>query len=188
MTAMMALSGGDVISLSLPQFTSSNTSSVLLDLEGRSAGVFNASMAQWNETAQVLLLRVAGSAGHVRVGAEHSITIRVLGLSFRGDFASVAGQGITISTVAAAGNVLQTNVSRACRSQPLRTHLLPPLPSEYQTQSLFQILTGVGVPAGHGRYVSTNQHGAVRVGRHGASAAADAQHPDAFPREFFAST
>ena len=127
MTAMMALSGGDVISLSLPQFTSSNTSSVLLDLEGRSAGVFNASMAQWNETAQVLLLRVAGSAGHVRVGAEHSITIRVLGLSFRGDFASVAGQGITISTVAAAGNVLQTNVSRACRSLPAPSN--PPTPS-----------------------------------------------------------
>lgn len=127
MTAMMALSGGDVISLSLPQFTSSNTSSVLLDLEGRSAGVFNASMAQWNETAQVLLLRVAGSAGHVRVGAEHSITIRVLGLSFRGDFASVAGQGITISTVAAAGNVLQTNVSRACRSLPASSN--PPTPS-----------------------------------------------------------
>lgn len=127
MTAMMALSGGDVISLSLPQFTSSNTSSVLLDLEGRSAGVFNASMAQWNETAQVLLLRVGGSAGHVRVGAEHSITIRVLGLSFRGDFASVAGQGITISTVAAAGNVLQTNVSRACRSLPASSN--PPTPS-----------------------------------------------------------
>ena len=74
MTAMMALSGGDVISLSLPQFTSSNASSVLLDLEGRSAGVFEASMAQWNETAQELLLRVAGAnVASERIKNRHSI-------------------------------------------------------------------------------------------------------------------
>ena len=57
-TCMMPLSGGDVISLHLPQFTHPNSSSSVL-VEGRSAGVFS-NMALWNEETRALELRVGG--------------------------------------------------------------------------------------------------------------------------------
>jgi len=78
-TCIMSLSGGDVISLHLPQFTHPNSSSsvlVLVLVEGRSAGVFS-NMALWNEETRALDLRVGGGAGVVVVEHERSVTVRV---------------------------------------------------------------------------------------------------------------
>ena len=74
-TCIMSLSGGDVISLHLPQFTHPNSSSSVL-VEGRSAGVFS-NMALWNEETRALDLRVGGGAGVVVVEHERSVTVRV---------------------------------------------------------------------------------------------------------------
>ena len=73
MTCMMALTGGDVISLRLPQFTCPNSTGNLI-LEGRSKDVFD-SYSQWDEGAKSLRLAVGGAG--VVVHEQLSVSVRV---------------------------------------------------------------------------------------------------------------
>jgi hypothetical protein len=70
---MMALTGGDVISLRLPLFTCPNSTSTLI-VEGRSKDVFD-SYSQWDEGAKSLRLAVGGTG--VVVAEQLSISVRV---------------------------------------------------------------------------------------------------------------
>ena len=93
-TATMPLSGGDVITLRLPQFQlpTNTSSSAVLELLGRSAHIFAAPLVLggagageeeqegrgvWNDELNVLELRVRGVVGQVAVKEAQSVAIRV---------------------------------------------------------------------------------------------------------------
>jgi hypothetical protein len=80
-TSMMALQGGDVIRIHLPLFHCNLTTcphpSSALHLDGRSAGLFNAT---WVKQLSRLDLFVLGGQGVVRVDPQQSVTVKVSSL------------------------------------------------------------------------------------------------------------